>query len=836
MNNRIKPILGLATAGFISLVSANVLAQDFVLEEILVTATKRQQTLQETPVAVSVTSADTIKKAQILDVIDLQTVVPSLRVTQLQTSGNTNFLIRGFGNGANNPGIEPSVGVFIDGVYRSRSAAALSDLPNLERIEVLRGPQSTLFGKNASAGVISVVTALPRTEFGGSGGVTIGNYGQTIVKGEISGPMSDNVGFGLSASSNKSDGYFDNLANGSTFNGRDRFGVRGQLYVTPNDNLSIRVIGDYDEFDEACCGVGNIINGPTFGAVQATGGTLVPENTFARNGYLNFNPTNNVENSGLSVQVDYDLANSLITSITSTRDVFRREDADIDFTSSDIIGSNFSETDISTFTQEFRWSSTEGERMDWMVGAFFFNEDVTYDTALSYGSDARLYADLLAGGGAPGSLAALELALGGLPPVLFANGAGVVENAGQDNDSLSFFGQLDFYLSERSTLTLGVNYTQDEKDAFVRQSTNTDVFSSLDFVQIGLGQIFANLTGQAPIPANFALFPAEFGQAQALSTVGCTAMTGPACNPLLANQALQPLIPFVSFPNAVENGNSDDSEVTWTARFSFDVNDDLNLYASAATGFKATSWNLSRDSRIFPSDLAAIQSAGLAVTNLQTGTRFAGPEESTVFELGLKARFEKGALNLAIFDQSIEGFQSNIFTGLGFNLANAGEQSATGFEFDGTYFPTENLQLNLAGTWMDPVYDSFVGAAGVTGPEDLSGTAPAGIHELSIVASGTYTKEMANGWQGFIRGEYLFEDEVRTNENVPAFAGFREVNVLNASFGLSGENGWDVIVWGRNLTDDDYLLSSAPQPFQLGSFLGYANPPRTYGVTVSKDF
>ena len=193
------------------------------IEEIIVTASKRVQTLQEVPIAVSVVTADMMEKAQINDILELQSIVPSLRVVQLQNSGQTNFLIRGFGNGANNPGIEPSVGVFIDGVYRSRSASALADLPYLERIEVLRGPQSTLFGKNASAGVISVITAAPNMDgLGGSATVTYGNYNQVIVKGSIDGPLSDTFGFSLGATVNQRDGYFDNLESGNDINARDR--------------------------------------------------------------------------------------------------------------------------------------------------------------------------------------------------------------------------------------------------------------------------------------------------------------------------------------------------------------------------------------------------------------------------------------------------------------------------------------------------------------------------------------------------------------------------------------------------------------------------------------
>ncbi len=174
-HRRAGHIVSLAGVSAIALASAPAWAQDsqppaeeaWADDAIIVTATKREATLQEVPVAVSVTMGETIERAQIRDLKDLSSVVPSLRVNTLQSSANTNFIIRGFGNGANNAGIEPSVGLFVDGVYRSRSAAMIADLPDVQRVEVLRGPQSTLFGKNASAGIISIRTKKPDFELGG---------------------------------------------------------------------------------------------------------------------------------------------------------------------------------------------------------------------------------------------------------------------------------------------------------------------------------------------------------------------------------------------------------------------------------------------------------------------------------------------------------------------------------------------------------------------------------------------------------------------------------------------------------------------------------------------
>jgi outer membrane receptor protein involved in Fe transport len=296
----------------------------------------------------------------------------------------------------------------------------------------------------------------------------------------------------------------------------------------------------------------------------------------------------------------------------------------------------------------------------------------------------------------------------------------------------------------------------------------------------------------------------------------------------------------------VENGNTKDDATTWTVRLAFDLNDNVNAYVSAGTGFKASSWNLSRDSRPFPSDQAAIEAAGLTVPNLVYTTRFALPEDSTVYEIGVKALWDTVSLNFAYFDQEIENFQENIFTGTGFTLQNAGKQSTTGVEIDIRWQPSEVFEGTFAATFMDPVYDSFVSAESVdedpSSPTylesitaDLSGTQPPGIHELSITAAGRFSFDVGNA-AGFVRAEYIYEDLIRVIANTPANIASREVSTINASAGLAWDNGLEVMLWGRNLSNDEYLLSAFPSVAQAGSFSGYPNQPRTYGVTVRKYF
>ena len=425
-------------------------------------------------------------------------------------------------------------------------------------------------------------------------------------------------------------------------------------------------------------------------------------------------------------------------------------------------------------------------------------------------------------------------------------------------------------------MTLGGNYTKDEKDV-AASTVNGDIFSNVDFqgaaglqvittqglaanfpalaASCGLGALpfsAANVGAVLGAPACFidamgntapgsAVFPGFQAQVAAGAAAIDRTSLDPNVNPLAGLYPLQFQPQFLAFPNRVEDGNTTDSEFTYTAKAAYELTDNLNTYASYATGFKASSWNLTRDSRPFQTDALALQAAGLLPNNYvpttgrNFGTRFASPETVRVFELGLKGRFEKGAFNVALFDQTVEGFQSTIFQGTGFVLSNAGEQSTKGIEFDTTYSPIEELTLTFGGVLQDPVYDSFTAAPGPNGTTvDLSGEKPAGINEIALSASATYMHEFADGTEAFIRGNYQYEDEVQIVDNIPGLT--RDTSLVNASAGFNFQNGVSVRYWVNNLFQHETYTSAFPGVVQSGTVNAYPNQPRTYGVALRYNF
>jgi iron complex outermembrane receptor protein len=211
---------------------------DFILEEVIVTAQKREQSLQDVPVAVSAFTGQQIQDAEIHDIRSLQLLSTSLNVTQAAAAYQTSISIRGIGTSGFNPGLEPSVGVFVDGVYRSRTGTSIGDYNEVERIEILRGPQSTLYGKNSSAGVIGYHTKKPEYEFNGEASLNIGNYSQVIANARVTGPLiEDKLAFSLAATYNERDGFIKNPTQKLTANDRDRWGLRGQLLWDAGDTV-----------------------------------------------------------------------------------------------------------------------------------------------------------------------------------------------------------------------------------------------------------------------------------------------------------------------------------------------------------------------------------------------------------------------------------------------------------------------------------------------------------------------------------------------------------------------------------------------------------------------
>ncbi len=871
-----------ATALAAGLVTTAAQAQ---VDVITVTAQKREQTLQEVPIAVTVVQAETIQNAQIVDALDLQSVIPSLRVSQLERSSNTTFIIRGQGNGANNPGIEPSVAVYIDGVFRPRAGSALSDLMGIERVEVLRGPQSTLFGKNATAGVVSIVTQEPQFEVGSTLEVTLGNLNQRIVRGSVTGPLTENLAFSLSGSSNTRSGYYENLGTGGDFNDRNRWALRGQALFTPTNNLSFRLIADWDELDERCCGTDRVIDGVTAPLIR----NLLGGQTSAGAGFeyqiaSDFANENKIQNAGISLQADWNLSDNLaLSSITAYRIYDDFVDFEGDFTTLALLGENTRGLDVETFTQEFRLTGDWNNRAFFLLGAFFSDEDMTVTDSRIYGADARPYVDLLTATGtitiAPGvvipnpatsTITALEAATGFPAGTFYGAGRGTRFTAEQSDRQMQLFGQVDFDVTERLTLTAGLAYFQSEKEVDFTNVVRNNPFSDLNLVQVGFGLLLqgagvANPNDPAQVGAFAAANPAAFAAIQAASTT-FPSSGAPLSNPLLTlfQQGLQPLSAMTPFPNAVENGRTDDSDWPYTLRAAYELTDNFNVYASFARGFKASSWNLTPDTRPASADVAALRAAGqLAADNalgrptivntaealgVAGNQRFARPEITETFEIGVKSQFDWGFVNVAFFDQTIVDFQSSIFQGAGFAVINAGEQSARGVEFDAAISPSAipGLTLNVSGIWMDAEFDDFPGAPVVSGsPEDLadgvpdgrgdlSGVAVAGIPEFAGSFGFQYTRDVSYG-QAFVRADYQYESETNLGNSLPGTL-TRQVGTFNAGLGVNLNNGLEALLWGRNLNNDEYYTAGFPTTLQPGSFSTYANQPRTYGVTLRARF
>ncbi len=690
-------------------------------DAIVVTAQGRRQILQDVPLAVSAVNGESLQNSGANDIRALNQLAPSLLVSSTGTEANGSARIRGIGTVGDNPGLESSVAVFIDGVYRSRSGIGLNEIGEVERIEVLRGPQGTLFGRNASAGLIHVITQRPRFEFGGMAEVTYGNY--DYIRGQIgvTGPITSNLAGRIDAVYARRDGFYEvvNPTGGTEdrVNDRDRLFVRGQLLFEPSDTLSIRLIGDYTRREESCCGAVYVETRETFDPTPPTAGPPPTPGTLGDFGYrvpndpvtgsasgnrivdiltslggilpsvgnpynrlISVSPGRSFEGNtrdwGVSGQVDWDLGGARLTSITAFRNYRSEQPGDVDYNNVDILfraddGNAFRR--FETFTQELRLQGQAfGGRLDWLVGAYFASEDLQVRDNLRFGSQygafasCRLVATLnpaaaLRSPAAPGCLSAAGRATV-VSPAAFGPVLGPLVLAGLDRLST-------------------VNNVGDNSANYFQESRNWAIFTHniiniTDNLALTLGLRYTS--EQKDFSATFnntnTACPAQQATFSNFLPGGAAAGAVPAT----ASAFLQGIVNLTCQGNSSSALNGlnlsderDEDEFTGTSVLSWRPNNRILLYGSYSHGYKAGGFNLDRSALgqpIFsPTDPRQFggRNAGFNTGNLQFDA-----ETVDAFELGFKYTGRNFIFNVAAFHQRFSNFQLNTFNGSVFLVQN----------------------------------------------------------------------------------------------------------------------------------------------------------------------
>ena len=822
---------------------------DEVSEENVVTATGRAAAIQDVPIAVTAVSGEALRNSGAQDLRDVTQVAPSLEMgTGQSNSAGTTARIRGIGTGADNPGFEAAVGIFIDGVYRARAGAALADLPELERVEVLRGPQGTLYGRNTSAGAISVITAGPDFSPGMWMEGTFGfdDLEETGARAGVNIPLTDTFAVRLDGSIRARDGYITDTISGDDINSRDRSTLRAQAVWDISPDASLRVIVDGAQSDEVCCGVTPLIYGGTQLAVNATlnGGNPFgpsagspPIDVDARG--MTVTPGRGygeeTEEWGISGQLDWDLGWANLTSITAYRDWDATRDQDVDFNLVDVAYRDGLEIGFENFTQEFRLQGENG-RLNWLVGAFYADEKLDTTDTIRIGAQSSIFTNWatylgtasVPGGpyqlynfipGAPSVFALANPGLAGVYLSPNANGEGQqADNWQVDTQSIALFTHNEIALSDALTLTIGLRYSQESKDLDATLDATSASCSSLQFL-------------------NEFVAP---GAVNGLEAAGLSSVMNLACNP-----AVNPIA------NGDWAGSSDEEEFSGTASLSYDISDDMMVYGGYSRGYKAGGFNVDRSG--FTIRPSTIDSADLNVGQLAFE-----PEFTDAYEIGIRSTILGGTttVNLTGYYQQITDYQLNAFNGFNFITQNIPDAVSQGAELEIQARPTDNLTLTAGVVYTDAFYDSEVrfnpltactdGTQAVSclvdptpNPDDpnavFSGQPFAFAPEITVTAAATYVQPIGDNLQA------LFYLDTRWNDGYRTQTLGREPNgatdndafaIFNGRVGIgSQDERWSVEFWGRNLFDESFIVGAFQPPLQT-SYVIYPNEPATYGLTI----
>ena len=478
----IKATIGLTAMGMLS----NTHAETQALEEVIVTAQKRSESLQDVPVSVNAFSETVIQEAGIADAGDVAVLTPSLTVTTNINPFSARMSVRGIGTAQADPFLEPSVGMFVDGVYFNRSGLGMSDLVDIERIEVLQGPQGTLYGKNTNAGAISVVTKRPNLEaFEGSVVASVGNYDMTKLTLAVSGPISDTVAYRLAGNINQRDGYYDN-SGGKDLDDADDSNLQGKLLWEPSDNLSILFSASHVERDTACCGADAIQSDTLNGLLVGQGFSPDSNDIFDRDIATNDRTYFEMETDAASLTIEYDTDFGELKSITAWNDYEYTVGQDADRSQLDILAAHDDMFSGDSFSQELVLSANAGDQLDYQVGLFYYKS-----TTAREGKDGNPIFSL--GDDFVSAVGAVQ----GNPAIGFAAAAGdnIAVDIEQEAETIAVFSQATWHISEDWRLIGGLRYTEEEKEADLLTEVNSTAPGFIPAGAFGMHPVLGPLPG-----------------------------------------------------------------------------------------------------------------------------------------------------------------------------------------------------------------------------------------------------------------------------------------------------------------------------------------------------
>ncbi len=782
-------------------------------EVIIVTARRRAETAQEVPLAISVIRGDSIEATGNFNVVKLQQLAPTLQVYTTNPR-NTSVNIRGLGVpfGLTSDGFEQGVGIYVDDVYNSRVAAATFDFLDVAQVEVLRGPQGTLYGKNTTAGAINITTNQPTFDFEGRAELTVGNLNYKQAKAAISGPLSDTIAARIAVAATSRRGTIYNVTSDRWINEQDNLGIRGQLLFKPTDNFSLTLSGDYSKQDPECCGTVFVRVGRTqrvltrqYDALAAAQGYVVP----SRNPYdrlTDLDSTLNAGNKigGVSARIKWDVGPGTLTSVTAWRFWDWKPENDRDFTGLSVVSKSQNPSQQDQYSQEFRYNY-ESQKIDFVVGLFGFKQRIDTQGTEQQGANATKWS--LAPSTDPNNVYNRNV----------LNGLTATNTQWLKSTSAALFGQLSWKVTDTLTIQPGARLNYDKKSGFYQRVVTT-----------GSGAVINSCAPTAT-------------QGNAVLTAQCGVYQ-----------------PQLSAP----------SDSAWNFTYDFNVNykiaQDILAYATYAKSFKTLGIN--QNGLPLNSDNTVNYAVGTVkperVNHFEVGLKTQFWDRRATF-------------NITAFRTEIENFQATVNGGQfgttrGY-LANADKVRSQGIEADFKVVASDRFTAYANGAYTDAKYVKFCNAPpppelsggsstgiAVTGRctytgtpgsaatanqvsppfVDISGERLPGVSKWAFSYGAEYNIPVTlldKDGQLYLGVDGNYRSHWNSNASPSIYTEVKGYALTNFRAGFRGE-GFDIFGWVRNAFDVNYIENLQVAPGNTGLIAGQPGDPQTWGGTIKFSF